>query len=397
MDHRVEPPMGRREFLMRSAAAGALAGSATPESLAATERMPRSTAAPAMTRSLDARLAARQLDSRDFTLSEYETIRPSLAFRGGTAEEVLGWQEEGRAKLIELMGGFPERVPLEAEVLESQDMGSYTRETLVFQTRRNLTAYGYLLLPKERVGPLPAMVCVPGHGRGVDDIVGIEADGTQRNEKTGYAKDFAIQAVEHGYATLAIEPLGFGHRRDEAARASGPGQNSCRPAAGAAMLFGETMVGWRVWDVIRAIDYLETRAEVDGERVGVMGISGGGTVSLFAAAVDGRINAAMVSGYFNTFRDSIVSLSHCLDNYVPGLLRYMEMYDVAGLIAPRALFVESGEEDHIFPVAAAREAFNRTRPMYRALGAEHRLAHEIFPGGHEFNGGQGWGFLARNL
>ena len=157
-----------------------------------------------MTRSLDARLAARQLDSRDFTLSEYETIRPSLAFRGGTAEEVLGWQEEGRAKLIELMGGFPERVPLEAEVLESQDMGSYTRETLVFQTRRNLTAYGYLLLPKERVGPLPAMVCVPGHGRGVDDIVGIEADGTQRNEKTGYAKDFAIQAVEHGYATLAI-------------------------------------------------------------------------------------------------------------------------------------------------------------------------------------------------
>ena len=164
-------------------------------------------------------------------------------------------------------------------------------------------------------------------------------------------------------------------------------------AAGAAMLFGETMVGWRVWDVIRAIDYLQTRPEVDGERVGVMGISGGGTVSLFAAAVDDRIGAAMVSGYFNTFRDSIVSLSHCLDNYVPGLLRYMEMYDVAGLIAPRALFVESGEEDHIFPIAAAREAFDRTRPMYRALGAEDRLAHEVFAGGHEFNGGRAWKFL----
>ncbi len=393
MNECVEPPMGRREFLMRSAAAGALAGSAVPESLAASESKPKSPPTLAAAAPADSRLANRQLDSRKFSLSEYESIRPSLAFPGGTADEVLRWQQEGRAKLVELMGEFPERVPLEAEVLESRDMGDYTRETLVFQTRRNLTAYGYLLLPKDREGTIPAMVCVPGHGRGVDDIVGIETDGTQRAEKEGYAKDFAIQAVEHGYATLAIEPLGFGHRRDEAARSSGPGQNSCRPAAGAAMLFGETMVGWRVWDVIRAIDYLQTRPEVDGERVGVMGISGGGTVSLFAAAVDDRIGAAMVSGYFNTFRDSIVSLSHCLDNYVPGLLRYMEMYDVAGLIAPRALFVESGEEDHIFPIAAAREAFDRTRPMYRALGAEDRLAHEVFAGGHEFNGGRAWKFL----
>lgn len=345
----------------------------------------------------DPRLARRQLDSRHFTLSEYGSIRPALAFPGGSPDEVRAWQVQGRAKLNELLGGFPERVPLDAEVLETHDMGHYTRETLVFQTRENLTAYGYLLLPKARVGVLPALVCIPGHGRGVDDIVGIEADGTQRTEKEGYAKDFAIQAVEQGYATLAIEPLGFGHRRDEAARASGPAQNSCRPSAGAAMLFGETMIGWRVWDVIRALDYLESRPEVDAARMGVMGISGGGTVSLFAAALDERIRAAMISGYFCTFRDSIVSLSHCLDNYVPGLLRYMEMYDVAGLIAPRALFVESGEEDHIFPVAAAREAVQRTRPIFRALGAEDRLAQQVFPGGHEFNGEEAWGFLERSF
>jgi cephalosporin-C deacetylase-like acetyl esterase len=64
-----------------------------------------------------------------------------------------------------------------------------------------------------------------------------------------------------------------------------------------------------------------------------MGISGGGTVSLFSAAVDKRIKVAVVSGYFNTFRDSILSLSHCLDNYVPGILNYVEMYDLAGLVA----------------------------------------------------------------
>ena len=99
------------------------------------------------------------------------------------------------------------------------------------------------------------------------------------------------------------------------------------------MLFGQTMIGWRVWDVMRTIDYLETRPEIAADRVATMGISGGGTVSLFAGAVEERIRAAVVSCYFNTFRESIVSLSHCLDNYVPGLLPYMEMYDVAGLVA----------------------------------------------------------------
>ena len=72
---------------------------------------------------------------------------------------------------------------------------------------------------------------------------------------------------------------------------------------------------------------------------------GGGTCTLFSAALDPRIQMAMVSGYLYTFRDSIFSLSHCIDNYVPGILNWAEQYDVAGLIAPRALFAESGEKD----------------------------------------------------
>ena len=80
-----------------------------------------------------------------------------------------------------------------------------------------------------------------------------------------------------------------------------------------------------------------------------MGISGGGTCTLFSAALEPRIRAAMVSGYLNTFRDCIMSVSHCIDNYVPGILNWAEMYDVAGLVAPRPLFAESGEKDDIFP------------------------------------------------
>lgn len=382
-------PIDRREFLARGASAGALAAG-LPIALPPRPLSRRSA-------QLRARLAERQLDSRDFTLSEYDSIRPALGFSAATPDEAAEWRTTARARLVDLLGGFPERVPLEPEVIERVELDGYTRETVLFQTRHNLTALGHLLVPHDEARPRPAVICIPGHGRGADDIVGIAEDGSQRMEKTGYAKDFAIQAVERGYVAFAVEPLGFGHRRDEAARAGGPERYSCRPAAGAAMLFGETMIGWRIWDVMRAIDYLETRPEVDDARVATMGISGGGTVSLFTGAVDERVAVTVVSCYFNTFRDSIVPISHCLDNYVPGLLREMEMYDVAGLVAPRALFAESGAGDRIFPVDGARTAYERTERIFAASGAADRLGREIFEGGHEFHGVGAFEFLARQL
>src|SRR5579885_3301723 len=167
--------------------------------------------------------------------------------------------------------------------------------------------------------------------------------------------------------------------------------------AGATLLLGETMIAWRVFDVMRTIDWIETRPDLDSKRVGCMGISGGGTCTLFSAALDPRIQVAFVSGYLNTFRDSIMSLSHCMDNYVPGILNWAEQYDVAALIAPRALFAESGERDPIFPVAASRESFERVKKAYEVFGAGDQVQHEVFPGEHLFWGKRGLPFAAAKL
>ena len=241
------------------------------------------------------------------------------------------------------------------------------------------------------------MLCVPGHGRGVDDIVGIDEQGGERTDKAGYQHDFAIQVAEAGMATLAIEPMGFGCRRDPINAAVGLSRKACDPAAGGALLVGQTMVAWRVWDVMRAIDYVATRPELDQSRVGCMGISGGGTVTVFATALEPRIRAALVSGYLNTFRDSIGSLAHCIDNYVPGILNWAEMHDVAGLIAPRPLFVESGEKDNIFPIRASVESFNEVRKIYDVFRATDQVEQEVFPDEHAFWGKRGIPFLARHL
>ena len=128
-----------------------------------------------------------------------------------------------------------------------------------------------------------------------------------------------------------------------------------------------------------------------------MGISGGGTITLFSAALDPRIRVAFVSGYLNTFRDSIGSLSHCIDNYVPGILNWAEMHDIAGLIAPRPLFAESGEKDNIFPIKASVQSFTQVQEIYRVFGAAERAEQEVFPGEHSFWGRRGIPFVVRQL
>jgi hypothetical protein len=128
-----------------------------------------------------------------------------------------------------------------------------------------------------------------------------------------------------------------------------------------------------------------------------MGISGGGTVTVFSTALEPRIRAAMVSGYLNTFRDSVGSLSHCIDNYVPGILNWAEMHDIAGLIAPRPLFVESGERDNIFPIRASIASFTEVRKIYGVFGASEATEQEVFPDEHAFWGKRGIPFLVRHL
>jgi len=333
-----------------------------------------------------------------YTLGLHDAAPLELAFKPGPRRQTELWQKKLTTKVTELLGGFPkQRTPLNPKTLEVREFPGYRREKFVFESRPGLPVLGYLLLPTPAKAPVASLICIPGHGRGVDDIVGIDAEGRDRTPKVAYEYDFAIQAVEQGLAAVAIEPLGFGCRRDARNKAKGPEQKGCEPVAGSALLLGQTMIGWRVWDAMRTIDWIETRPELDAKRVGCAGVSGGGTCSLFSAALDPRLKAAMVSCYLNTFRSCIMSLSHCVDNYVPGILNWAEMYDVAGLIAPRPFFSEAGERDAIFPITASIESFRRVKAIYEVFGAGDEAQQEIFDGPHSFWGKKGLPFMAAKL
>ncbi len=337
-------------------------------------------------------------DPVGYTMRLYDAAPLRLTFRAQDRKQAEAWRHQLVAKIAELLGGFPaERAALQPQTLEVREFPGYRREKFVFQSRPGLYVLGYLVTPAKTRAPYPAVVCIPGHGRGVDDIVGIDAQGRDRAAREGYEYDFALQVSEHGMAAVAIEPLAFGCRRDPITKKKGLAAYACQPTAGSALLLGQTMIGWRVYDVMRTIDWIETRKELDARRVGCMGISGGGTCTTFAAALEPRIRAAMISGYLNTFRDTMMSVSHCIDNYVPGILNWAEVYDVAGLIAPRPLFIESGERDRLFPIAASRASFARVKKVYETFGTAELTEQETFDGPHSFWGVRGLPFIAKHL
>jgi dienelactone hydrolase len=161
--------------------------------------------------------------------------------------------------------------------------------------------------------------------------------------------------------------------------------SSCRSLSLIGMLLGKTTNGMRVWDVMRTIDYIQSRSESFIDGVGCMGLSGGGMTTMYASAVEPRISVSVVNGYFSTFRDSIMSVFHCTCNYIPEIVKYAEMSDIAGLIAPRPLLVVSGTEDDLFPVGAVEAGFAELQKIYGLLDVPEKLDKDIYKGGHRFS------------
>ena len=163
------------------------------------------------------------------------------------------------------------------------------------------------------------------------------------------------------------------------------------------LMMGKTMAGVRVRDVMRSLDFLETLPYVDQEHMGAMGISGGGTTLMYAGALDERLKAVVLSGAGCTFRDSILKIFHCTDNFVPHVYSHGEMYDILGLMAPRALLLEAGDEDDIFPIAGVKTCYQQLKKAYRIMDAEEKLELDVFHGGHQIHGGRSYAFLQKWL
>ena len=322
-----------------------------------------------------------------------DALTPALAYDGG---DVSAWQRRLRRKVKSLLG-MPsgDRVALDVYSLWRRQHPLGTIEKIVFRAEPYADVMAYVCLPKSAAPPYTWFICVQGHTTGAHVSIAVDrADNSVPIAVEG-DRDFGLGCMARGIAALCIEQRSFGERREQ--HQERVSTHGCHDATMHALMLGRTLLGERVFDVDRGLDYLETRDDVDRSRVGIMGNSGGGTTSLFSAAVLPRIRYAMPSCYFCTFRDSLMSIYHCADNYVPGLLQYAEMADVMGLFAPRPVVLVAGEHDNIFPIEATRRAFADLQEVYAAAGAGDRCQLVVGSEGHRFYAADAWPVMLQEL
>jgi dienelactone hydrolase len=304
-----------------------------------------------------------------------------LAFREGAG---LGaWRDALGERFRDLLGDTPEPAAPDPRWGEEIEHESFLERRLVFTSEPGADVPCVLLLPRSASGPVPLVVCLQGHSTGMHISLGRAVYPNDEHYFEG-DRDFAIQAVNRGFAALALEQRCFGERRDRRTGDARQFDHTCVHASMVSLLLGRTMAGERVWDVSRAIDVVAELGEIDAGRIAVMGQSGGGTVAYYAACVNQRIAAVMPSCSVCTYGSSIGSIDHCPDNYLPGALRHFDMGDLSGLIAPRPLVVVAGRSDPIFPIAGVEEAMATIRRVYAAAGAPDRCQLVVGEGEHRF-------------
>ena len=318
----------------------------------------------------------RNVNSHTYEYDRFCACRPSLAYDGSVP--FLDWQRMAKEKLTELLGLPFERCAPDAEIEYERDFDAYREYRFTVQTEPGYYVPCHLLIPKIDGEKIPLTVCLSGHGSGMHIALGSVKNKADEETLAEWPhRAMAPRALREHRAALVVEARCFGE-----SSVNGYG-TSCTETAKIAILAGRTIIGERVWDVMRILDFLlEKFCVLDAQDIVCTGNSGGGTATFYLACLDERITCAAPSCSVCNYEASIAAMPHCMCNHIPSIRKYFEMADLAGLIAPRRVVIAAGKEDAIFPMEGTQKTFDRICALYAAAGAPDACTLVWGDGGH---------------
>ena len=282
------------------------------------------------------------------------------------------WQQRQtklRGNLLKAWGGFPETpCELAPRKLGEIQRDGYRVEKLIFQTRTGVWMTANAYVPdKAKTEKVPAILHVHGHWAGA--------------ERGRVVQARCIGSVKPGFFVLVVDAMGAGER------GLGKKLGEYHGEMTGATLFpiGLPLSGLQVYENMRAVDYLQTRPEVDGKHIGITGASGGGNQTMYAGAFDERFGCVVPTCSVGTY-DSYLGAACCMCEVVPGAVRFTEEGDVLGLAAGRGAMITSATRDAFqFSVGEAKKTFARVESVAKLLGKPDGVKHTIIESGHDYN------------
>ena len=335
--------------------------------------------------------------------------KPRHRFAGESRDDWRGWRDALLPAVKQTLGRMPARVPLRPEVQAEWRADGLVKQRVIFDVQDGLAAVAYVFRPESAKGKLPAILCCHGHGPpGKELVMGNRSSPEYVQSIVSANYDYGLRMAQAGFVTIAIDWRGFGERDDrrkpnwndvDAARGGQmPGRDLCNLHYLRATILGMTMLGLNVYDGSCALDYLCTQPFVDPNRLGVMGLSFGGTMTTWMALCDDRLKAADIICYSDRFADfGIRDVNFCGSQITPGLYDLCDVPDLHGLIAPKALLVEIGAYDSCFKIESAMSCYREVEKIYAAAGLRERLELDLFEGGHRWGGNKSLEFFRTHL
>ncbi len=330
--------------------------------------------------------------------------RPHRAFKGKSKKDFDRWKSETLPDVLSTLGDFPSPVRSRPERLAQWKHGGLIRQRWIIDVQKNLSAVLLVNIPENLKNgeTRPAVLCCHGHGPfGKEPVMGNDATPELRRAIREHNYNYGETMARNGFITYAIDWIGFGERND----AMKPNHSN---AAGArdwcnlyylhATMFGMTSLSINVAHGKAATDFICEQPHVDATRLGVMGMSGGGTMALWMALCDDRIKATEIICYSDLWAAfGIRDVNYCGMQVAPGLYKLVDLPDLQGLLAPRPLLVDIGVQDRCFVVDTAVKCFEKVSRIYRAAGVERNLELDFHPGRHAWGGNRSRAFFERHL
>jgi len=283
-----------------------------------------------------------------------------------TKEQWTNRQKKVRKTLMDIVGPFPKKTPLNAKVVGIIKKDGYHIEKIIYESMPQFYVTSFLFVPENLKGKTPAILFVSGHSKNA--------------VRRPLYQQVVLNLVKKGFIVLAIDPVGQGERlqyydpEKKESRIGGPTKEHSYPGA-QCFISGNSLARYMIWDGIRAIDYLVSRKEVDPKRIGCHGLSGGGTQSSYIAAFDKRILAVAPAGYITSFKRLFESIGpqDAEQNFYHGIASGIDHADLLEVRAPKPALIVATTCD-FFSIQGSRETFSEIKRAYNAYGKEENIS-----------------------
>jgi dienelactone hydrolase len=335
--------------------------------------------------------------------------RPKLAApKSGTGQEYIDWTNCVKQKLPEILGlNFMQATPLKTSTVETKVQDGILRERFFLETESGYWAPVIVNVPEGK-GPFPVVLCPHGHTLGgKEGVSGLVPDDSDENldvivKQLEIFKDtYAADLARKGYLTVSVDNRSFNQARHPQPYTYNDYSWHLAELAWHNAL-GRSIIGSMVWDSLKVLDYVLQRNDVDADRVGCIGFSLGGMLSLYISLLEPRIKATVISGYFDCYLGRILRAhgADCLCNYIPGLYAWFDVPDLTAALAPRPVLCnnESSKTDEPADKNIHHITFEKVKKVYQAIGADDKCELFLFESScHTFSGVRAYPWLDQYL